>query len=208
MAMHITIKSIVHIAVLIVLAALTGCATTPFADRYQPGASEVVMWGSETIPVDPGWRFLGDEQASVRGRLRDTSLTPVDHLQTLVFAREGDGGPSILLISRVVKMGSREVFVFLGGEKTEIDGRPYRENIYSLSSDTADPEYRRYFARVAAAGLAPAPSYRVRILDRLPVDTVLVRVMELTPAEGASTLPPYGRLYPQELRDSIIRGFN
>ena len=206
--MNIAIKSFLNIGALIVLAVLAGCATTPFAERYQPGASEVVMWGGESIPIEPGWRFLGDEQISVRGKFRDTSLIPIDHLQTLVFVREGDGGPSVLLISRVVKMGSREAFIFLGGEKTEINGRTYREDLYSLSADTADPEYRRYFARVAEAGLKPAPSYRVRILDRLPVDTVLVRVMELTPAEGASTLPPYGRLYPQELRETIVRGFN
>ena len=208
MTKRTAITSIMRIGILIVLAVTAGCAATPFADRYQPGASEVVIWGSEAIPIEPGWRFLGEEKVSVRGRFRDTALTPIDHLQTLVFAREGDGGPSILLMSRVVKTSPREVFVFLGGGKTVIDGRMYRDNLYGLSSDTADPEYRRYFDMVAAAGLTPAPSYSVRILDRLPVDSVLVRVMELTPAETASTLPPYGRLYPQELRDNIMRGFN
>lgn len=189
------------------LALLAGCAGTPFAERYRPGATEVAMWGSESIPVEPGWRFIGEEQVTVRGRIRDTALTATDLMQTLVFVREGDGPASILLLSRVVKGADRELFVFLGGSKVELGGRPYRESLYYLSATTADPEYRRYLAKAAGAGVALSPSYRVRVLDRLPVDTVLVRVMELTAGDGASQLPPYGRMYPQERHEPIIRTF-
>ena len=195
------------IPMLILLAVLTGCAASPYADRYRPGAAEVVLWGSESIPIEPGWRYIGDEQVSVRGKIRDTALTPVDFVQTLVFVKEGEGPASILLLSRVVKTAGREVFVFLGGDKTELGGRDYRESLYYLSSSTTDPEYRRYLAKAASAGGTLASSYRVRVLDRLPVDTVLTRVMELTPGEGASQLPPFARLYPQERLDPIIRGF-
>ena len=37
----------------------------------------------------------------------------------------------------------------------------------------------------------------VRVLDRLPTDRVLVRIMELTPGEGTLELPPFAELYPQ-----------
>lgn len=192
---------------LAILAILAGCAGAPFAERYRPGATEVVMWGSESVPIEPGWRFIGDEQLIVRGKIRDTSLTASDQMQSLVFVREGNGPASILLVSRVFKTAEREIFVFLDGSKTDLGGREYRESLYFLSSSTTDPEYRRYFEKVAGAGVALSPSYRVKVLDRLPLDTVLVRVMELTPGEGTSQLPPYGKLYPQERNDLIIRDF-
>lgn len=197
--------SVLHILILAATAGLAGCAGAPFANAYRPGATEVVLWGSESIPMEPGWRFVGDEQAMVRGKLRDTSLTPTDLVQTLIFVREGEEPARILLLSRVIKTSDREIFVFLGGSKTELGGREYRENLYFLSAATTDPEYRRYFAKVAGAGGSLAPSYRVRVLDRLPVDTVLVRVMELTPGDGTSELPPYGALYPQDLDEPVIR---
>lgn len=200
-------RCVLFLPMLALLALLAGCASTPFADRYGPGAAEVVLWGSESIPIGPEWRFIGEEQVSVRGKIRDTALTPVDFVQTLVFVQEGEGPASILLLSRVIKTAGREVFVFLGGGKTELGGREYRESLYYLSSSTTDPEYKRYLAKVSDAGATLASSYRVRVLDRLPVDTVLTRVMELTPGEGASQLPPFARLYPQERLDPIIRGF-
>lgn len=199
------IRCVLCLPMLAILAVLVGCAALPFAERYSPGATEVVLWGSESVPIGPGWRFIGDEQVSVRGKIRDTVLTPVDFVQTLVFVKEGDGPASILLLSRVVKTAGREVFVYLGGYKTELGGREYRESMYYLSSSTTDPEYRRYLAKAAGAGVTLASSYRVRVQDRLPVDTVLTRVMELTPGEGASQLPPFARLYPQERLDPIVR---
>lgn len=207
MISRIATMSIVHIGALAILAVLAGCAGTPFAERYQPGAGEVVLWGSEAVPIEPGWRFIGKEQVTVRGRIRDTVLTANDLVQTLVFVREGDAGPSIMLLSRVIKTGSREVFVFLGGAKTELNGREWRENLYTLSSAIEDPEYGAYLQKAASSGVGLAPAYSVRVLDRLPLDTVLLRVMELTPGDGASTLPPYARLYPQERHEPIVRGF-
>lgn len=192
---------------LTIVAVLAGCVGTRFADLYQPGATEVALWGSEAIPVEPGWRYIGAEQFNVRGETRDTALTPIDLIQTLVFVREEEGPASILLLSRVVKAGDLEVFVFLGGYKTELAGRTYRDSLYGLSSETTDPEYRRYVAKVAAAGVELAPNYRVRVLDRLPVDTVMTRVMEMTPGNGTSSLPPYRKLYPQERLDPIKPGF-
>jgi hypothetical protein len=143
----------------------------------------------------------------VRGDIRDTALSALDHMQTLVFVREGEGAPSILLLSRVIKTGDTEVFVFLGGTKTALGDETYRENSFSLSGETTDQEYRRYLERVRAEGLGVAPNYTVRVLDRLPVDSVLVRVMELTPGDGPSPLPAYGRLYPQERLDPILNNF-
>jgi hypothetical protein len=200
-------RCVLHILILATTAVLAGCAGTPFVDSYRPGATEVVLWGPESIPMEPGWRFVGDEQVMVRGKLRDTYLTPVDLVQTLVFVREGEEPARILLFSRVIKTTDREVFVFLGGSKTQLGGREYRDSLFFLSAATTDPEYERYFAKVAGTGAALAPSYRVRVLDRLPVDTVLVRIMGLTPGEGASQLPPYGKLYPQDLDEPVIRTF-
>lgn len=199
---------ILRAGLVIVLALLAGCAATPFAERYRPGASEVTLWGAERIPLDPAWRYVGAESLTVRGDLRDTSLTPLDHMQTLIFVREDEKAASILLLSRVVKSPGLEKFVFLGGTKTTFGDVSYRESGFTLSEQTEDAEYRRYLDRVRAEGLPLAPGYSVRILDRLPADQVLVRVMELTPGEGGGTsMPAYGRLYPQEVEDLIRNRF-
>ncbi len=186
-----------------------GCATTPFGERYQPGARDVTLWGSAKIPLDPVWHYVGAESITVRGDLRDTSLTPLDHMQTLVFVQKDETRPAILLLSRVIKSPGPEVFVFLDGAKTVLEGVTYRESLFSLSGQTSDPEYRRYLERINAEGHGLASHYSARVLDRLPVDQVLVRIMELTPAKGGGTaLPPYARLYPQERQDIIRSRFH
>lgn len=201
---HILLKTVMHASIVIALTLLAGCAYTPFEDKYRPGAGEVSLWQSEKIPLEPQWRYIGVEQITVRGRIWDTSLVPMDQMQTMIFVQEGEETPSILLLSRVVKTGHDGIFKFLGGTKTTLGDRSYRENLYSLSSQTTDPEYRRYMDKVRNAGLTLAPDYRVQVLDRLPMDTVLVRVMELTPGSGSLALPSFGKLYPQE-RQELLR---
>jgi len=203
MKTHI-LKTVVRASIVIALTLLAGCAYTPFEERYRPGARDVSLWQSETIPLEPQWRYIGVEQVTVRGKIWDTSLVPMDQMQTMIFVQEGEKGPSILLLSRVVKTGYDGIFKFLGGTKTTLGDQSYRESLYALSPDTTDPEYRRYMDAVRNAGLTLAPDYRVRVLDRLPLDTVLVRVMELTPGEGSHALPSFGKLYPQE-RQELLR---
>jgi hypothetical protein len=186
---------------------LAACAPAPLSGLYQPGAREIFLWRSESIPLEPGWRLVGTQKITVRGRVWNSNLTPADEVQTLIFAREGQDKSSILLLSRVAKIGTTEIFSFLGGTKALIQGLPYREARYGLASDTTDPEYRRYFEAVREAGLVPAPTYSVRILDRLPLDTALVRIMELTPADVHADLPSFGKLYPQEKLEVLPRPF-
>lgn len=197
----------VRVAMLLALVLLAGCAHTKFEDRYTPGAKEVSLWGSEVIPIDPEWRFVGVERVTVAGVIWNSSFPPVDDIETMLFVRDTEGGPAILALSRVVKIGDIEVFLPLGGFKTTLGDRIYREDIFGLSSQTTDPEYRRYFEKLSAAGVKTAPEYRVRVLDRLPFDTILVRVMEFTPGQASSSLPTYGKLYPQERREMINRPF-
>lgn len=204
---HNFLKTALRATLLITVALWAGCAHAPFTDRFNPETSEATLWGSETIPLEPGWRLIGVEKINLRGRIWDSFLVPIDEVQTMILVR-GEKEPSILLLSRVVKTGQTEIFTFLGGAKTILGDRPYRENLYGLSSDTTDPEYRRYLEKVRAAGISLAPGYRVRVLDRLPHDTVLVRVMELTPGNATSTLPSYGQMYPQEIQELIRRRFD
>jgi len=180
------------------------CSHTPFSERYQPGADTVFLWQNEPIPIEPEWKYLDEVTVSVRGKIHDTSLTPIDMVRALIFVRDGETHPSILVLSRVIKTSQVDIFRFLGGTKTVIGGYPYREATYGLSADSADPEYGQYLERIRAAGLTPAPEYTVRVLDRLPVDTALIRIMELTPGKTHLALPAYGKLYPQE-REELFR---
>lgn len=185
----------------------SACSQTPFSQRYQPGADTVFLWQDEPIPLEPGWRYLGEEKIGVRGEIMDSSLTPIDEVRSLIFARDTAQGPEFLILSRVIKTSQVEIFRYLGGTKTNIEGYPYREAAYGLSADTTDPEYRRYFDKIRLSGISPAPKYKVRVLDRLPVDSALVRIMELAPGETHRALPAYGKLYTQERLELIHRHF-
>lgn len=204
LAMH-RILTWTMIGVLAVLA--PACSPTPFSGRYQPGADTIFLWRGEPIPLEAQWRYLGEEKVSVRGEIWDSILPPVDEVESLIFVREDRGAPEFLILSRVIKTSQIEIFRYLGGTKTIIDGYPYREESYALSSDTADPEYRRYLDAISAAGITPAPTYKVKVLDRLPVDTAMVRIMELVPGQGHRQLPAYGKLYPQERLELLQRRF-
>ena len=205
---HIFLKTALRAVILIAMALSVGCAHAPFTDRFNPETNEATLWGSETIPLEPGWRLIGVEKINLRGSIWNSFLVPIDEMQTMILVRGEEKDPSILLLSRVIKTGQTEIFTYLGGAKTILGDRPYRENLYGLTSDTTDPEYRRYLERVRASGISLAPSYRVRVLDRLPHDSVLVRVMELTPDNMTSSLPSYGQMYPQEIQELIRRRFD
>jgi len=194
-------RTFIFTALSAVLILISACASTPFNERYQPGADTIFLWRGEPIPLNPGWRYLDEVTARVRGDLQDTSLTPVDDVRSLIFVREEQEHPAILILSRVVKTSQVDIFRYLGGTKTVIEGYPYRENAYGLSANSTDPEYSQYFEKIRTAGLVPAPEYKIRILDRLPVDTTLIRIMELTPGKSHLALPAYGKLYPQERRE-------
>jgi len=203
----LNIRFIVSAAVLAALALLTSCTHAPFAEKYEPGSGEVALWNNEIVTVDSQWRYIGTQSATVRGKVRDVNLWPTDQVQTMLFVRGDRTSPSVLALSRVVKGAGLDTFVYLGSPKTEVNGREYREGLYSLSSKTQDPEYSRYFEALRATGQSPAPNYRVRVLDRLPTDRVLVRIMELTPGEGTLELPPFAELYPQDREEPFPRHF-
>jgi hypothetical protein len=199
-------KTFIFIAMSAALILITACSHAPFSERYQPGSDTIYLWQNEPIPLQPEWRYLGEETVGVRGEILDAALIPIDQIRSLIFVR-GEN-PEFLILSQVTKTSQTEIFRYLGGSKTLVEGYPYRENVYGLSAATTDPEYRRYFEKIRAAGISPAPEYSVRVLDRLPVDTTLVRIMELAPGNSSLALPAYGKLYPQErLEPFPRRGF-
>lgn len=191
-------------ALILMLLFLGACASGPVCPSGQGG---VRLRASEAIPVSPDWTHLGEIKVSLRSPVSDSTLTTTDSIRTEIFFRPGPDTPDILLLSCVRKTGSAVAFSFLGGRKTSFGGRYWRENTFGLFSNSTDPEYRRYFDMLRAKNVTLAPAYRVRVLDRLPVETALVRIMELSPAGTASTLPPFSRLYPQERRERIVRPF-
>lgn len=205
---HLSMHGIFTFAIIACLVLLApACSPTPFSARYQPGADTIFLWQGEPIPLEAQWRYLGEERISVRGEIWDSFLIPVDEISSLIFMREDRGDPEFLILSRVMKTSQIEIFRYLGGTKAIIEGYPYREESYALFSDTTDPEYRRYLDKIRAAGITPAPTYKVKILDRLPVDTAMVRIMEFSPGTGYRQLPAYGKLYPQERLELLQRRF-
>lgn len=186
---------------------LLGCAPKHLTDAYDPSTHELALWGTERFLLDPDWQFAGHLAFSVRGQLWNSNLTPIDRMETLVFFRPTQGLPELLLASRVRKNTVTEYFRFLGGDKINIRSHAYREALYALSANSTDREYRRYLQHAHAQGIAVAPSYRVRVLDRLPMETTLTRIMICTPGTASTPLPPFGKLYPQERKESVPRHF-
>jgi len=183
-------------AMSLALILLFACSYTPLGERYQPGSDTIFLWQNEPIPLQPQWRYLGEEKIGVRGEILDSSLIALDEIRSIIFVHGEE--PKFLILSLVTKTSQTEIFRYLGGNKTLIEGYPYRETVYGLSATTTDPEYRRYFETIRTAGISPAQDYTVRVLDRLPVDKTLVRIMELAPGKSSLALLAYGKLYPQE----------
>ncbi len=204
MQTHRFASVIMNILFGLVLAILTGCAHPSFEQRHLPENGMITFWGEEHIPIGPEWTLQGPVKIMVRGSIENSNLQPADLIQTLVYSTQEESSPSILLLTRATSAGTLANYRYLGGNKVEHGNTIYRETLYSLDADSTDPEYRRYFDLIRTKGREPAPSYLVRVLDRLPVDTVLIRIMELSPGQGHAPLPSYGRLYPQE-RNELIR---
>lgn len=174
------------------------CAPMTRLPAYAPDTAQVRLWREETATVPPGWKFLTTLTVSVRGAIWNGGLDPLDEVSSVIFTRDTTDGPAMLVMSTATKTGGNIIFRYLGGDKLSLDNRLYREAIYGLESETGDGEYARYLEALRSAGLSPAATYRVRVLDRLPVDTALIRIMECTPGTASVPLPPFAELYPQE----------
>jgi hypothetical protein len=184
---------------LLIFLCCTACAASSTGpENSRPGLRQVLL--------TPEWSYVGEQKITLRNPVADSTLTTTDFIRTEIFFRPDTDTPDVLLLSRVNKAGHAVIFSVLGGTKTEIEGRTYRENVFGVFSNSTDREYCRYFDMLRQNNIPLAPAYHVRVLDRLPVDTTLVRAMELTPARIADTLPPFGKLYPQEKEERFFRG--
>ncbi|MDY0274918.1 MAG: hypothetical protein RBR42_05695 [Desulfomicrobium sp.] len=193
-----------QIVLYLLVVLVAGCASL---DRDRQLVTEdglVHLWGRETFPVDPEWEYLQTIKFDVQGQAWNALVQPQDKMQTMIFVRQDQEPPALLLLSRVNKLNRQVIYRPLGGHKTEINGRPFREQTFGLDADTDDLEYSKYVALVRDLGVALAPIYSVRVLDRLPLDTVLIRAMELYPGQATIKLPSYGKLYPQEIQDQFF----
>lgn len=196
-----------HIAalVLLIIVVLTGCTPTSVHNLYQPGSPEVHLWGPDSVSIDASWNYLDAANVSVIGQVRDLPLlAPLERAETLIFSRNTNAGTELLLIGRVIKGSDPNTFVYLGGDKQDVQGKIWRTATYGIEAAHADREMRVYLDLAAAKGCCVAPEYTVEILDRLPSDRVLLRTMHLVPGHSSTPLPEFGELYPQD-RDEILR---
>lgn len=192
----------IYLALLLSLM-LPACGTQHASFVYTPGAETLTLWHDEQIPLDPNWRYVDTTMFLVQGKMWNSYLSIADPMETMLFARPTEAGQEILLVSRVAKVQALSTFIFLNGTKQEYGSHLYRQAYYALCPDTSDSEYRRYFALLHTAGIPLAQSYRVEVLDRLPLDTTLVRIMRLYPGTEQLPLPSYAKLYPQERHEPM-----
>lgn len=191
--------------IILVCALLSACAAGNANFTYAPGVESISVWNGEHIPLEPDWQYLDTTRVSVQGTLWNSYLPVTDTMETMLFTRPSQAGEEVLLISRVLKVHAWSTFIFLGGTKAELGTRLYRHNFYELRAETTNAEYKNYFSILQTAGTAVAASYTAEVWDRLPLDTILVRVMHLRPGTAANTLPAYAKLYPQERFEPLLR---
>lgn len=193
-----------QIVLYLLVVLVAGCASL---DRDRQLVTEdglVHLWGRETFPVGPEWKYLQTIKFDVQGQAWNALVQPQDKMQTMIFVRQDQEPPALLLLSRVKKLNRQIIYRPLGGHKAEINGRLFREQTFGLDADTDDLEYSKYMTLVRDLGVTLAPTYLVRVQDRLPLDTVLIRAMEFYPGQATIKLPSYGKLYPQEIQDQFF----
>lgn len=184
---------------------IPACAARNVGFHYEPEVKSISLWNDEKIPLESDWSYLSSNTFSVRGALWNSFLPVTDTMDTILFTRTTQNAPEVLIISRVIKTTTANIFILLGGDKSQLGNRTYRQARYELSANSADPEYSRYIEALRAADVIVAPSYQVDVWDRLPLDSVLVRIMHLRPGMSSRSLPAYAQLYPQERDEPIFR---
>jgi hypothetical protein len=194
---HLRIHWLLHRA----LCSGPACSPTPLSGRYQPGADKVFCGGENPFPWKPGWRYLGEEKISVRGEIWDSILTPVDEVRSLIFVREDrrPGNPDPF----PGRQDQPDRDFPLPGRNQDRSSKayPYREEAPMACLRTRRTRNTGGTGHDPRSRDHPGPSYAVKVLDRLPVDTAMVRIMELTPDRGSQNCPHTASSTPRNGRN-------
>ena len=175
--------------IVIALMVLAGCAQTQAGEPMR-------VYGSAKTVVPNGYSMLGSTTVSV---LPDTYNIPVEGMYPYQrWNSEIYGmGECYVIVQKMVFTNQFYRFRALVGSTSEMWGTAWRKGDYTLSSDTTEAEYAKYFACIREKGGQVAPMYRVTMYDQKITPAVVARVISLTPTDvgGLAAMPSFNDLY-------------
>lgn len=175
--MHGPARRAVAWPVLLLVAAVAmlaaGCA--PRTAPWNPVSRELVLYYPTTVTVPQEYVPAGTLRVVVEGKGDVATIRPRDILETRVFTAEG----AVLLAQRLVKTDRVYRFRYLGGVKSEQWGLEWRTAEYVLDTALPDREYEQYVLYLHSMGVVLPRMVKVRVLDRLASDFILLRMVTL-----------------------------
>ncbi|MEZ0575093.1 hypothetical protein [Halodesulfovibrio aestuarii] len=175
--------------IVIALMVLAGCAQTQAGEPMR-------VYGNAKTVVPTGYSMLGTTTVSV---LPDTVNIPVEGMYPYQrWSSEIYGmGDSYVIVQKMVFTNQFYRFRALVGSTAEMWGSAWRKGDYTLSPNTTDAEYAKYFACIREKGGQLAPLYKVTMYDQKITPAVVARVISLTPSAtgGLAAMPSFNDLY-------------
>ncbi|SIN94726.1 hypothetical protein [Halodesulfovibrio marinisediminis] len=175
--------------VILALMVLAGCAQTQAGEPMR-------VYGNAKTVVPVGYSMIDSTTFTV---LPDTVNIPVEGMypyqrwNSEIYAM----GDSYVIVQNMVFNNQFYRFKALRGSTQEMWGSGWRKGDYTLSSNTEEQEYSKYFARIREKGGQLAPMYKVTMYDQKVTPAVVARVISLTPTTsgGMAAMPSFNDLY-------------
>lgn len=175
--------------IILALMVLAGCAQTQAGEPMR-------VYGQAKTVVPTGYSMIGSTTVSV---LPNTVNIPVEGMYPYQrWHSEIYGmGDSYVIVQKMVFTNQFYRFKALVGPTQEMWGSGWRKGDYTLSAETNDAEYAKYFACIREKGGQLAPLYRVTMFDQKVTPAVVARVISLTPTQvgGVAAMPSFNDLY-------------
>lgn len=175
--------------IILALMVLAGCAQTQAGEPMR-------VYGQAKTVVPTGYSMIGSTTVSV---LPNTVNIPVEGMYPYQrWHSEIYGmGDSYVIVQKMVFTNQFYRFKALVGPTQEMWGSGWRKGDYTLSAETTDAEYAKYFACIREKGGQLAPLYKVTMFDQKVTPAVVARVISLTPTQvgGVAAMPSFNDLY-------------
>ncbi|GFM36261.1 hypothetical protein [Desulfovibrio psychrotolerans] len=168
-------REVAWLVLLLAAVAMLAAGCAPRTAPWNPVSRELVLYHPTTVTVPQEYVPAGTLGVVVEGKGDVATIRPRDILETRVFTAEG----SVLLAQRLVKTDRVYRFRYLGGMKSEQWGLEWRTAEYVLDTALPDREYEQYVLYLHRVGVVLPRMVKVRVLDRLASDFILLRMVTL-----------------------------
>ncbi|OBQ52406.1 hypothetical protein [Halodesulfovibrio spirochaetisodalis] len=152
-----------------------------------------VVYGHVFIDIPSTYSNLGTVEVAWQPSVPIPDLTVPQYLSTTVYAYNGT-----YYFTQWTRLGSdKYYFEPLVNEDVERWGTTWQLTTFTVPADTANSEYSQYFNFLQQQDEELSDSFAINVYAKRFSGRVIIRVLELRPATGASVLvPQFPELYP------------